>query len=38
LAGSDQLGSILVIAIVVLAVGGVVLMIVGSFIKPKPRE
>jgi hypothetical protein len=37
LAGSDQLGSILVVAIIVLAVGGVVLMIVGSFIKPKPR-
>jgi len=31
--GSDPLGTILVVAIVVLAVGGVILMVVGSMIK-----
>jgi uncharacterized protein YkwD len=31
--GSDPLGSILVVAIIVLAVGGVILMVVGSMIK-----
>jgi LysM repeat protein len=35
--GSDQLGSILVIAIIILAVGGVILMVVGSFMKQKPK-
>lgn len=36
-AGSDQLGNILVVAIIVLAVGGVILMVVGSFMKQKPK-
>lgn len=36
--GPDQLGNILVIAIIILAVGGVVLMVVGSFMKQKPRN
>jgi LysM repeat protein len=35
--GSDQVGNILVVAIVVLAGGGVILMVVGSFIKAKPK-
>jgi hypothetical protein len=36
--GSDQLGNILVIAIIVMAVGGVILMVVGSVIKRNTRE
>jgi LysM repeat protein len=36
-AKSDQVGNFLVIAIIVLAVGGVVLMVVGSFMKQKPK-
>jgi LysM repeat protein len=35
--GSDALGSILVIAIIVLAAGGVILMVVGSLIKRRSR-
>jgi LysM repeat protein len=35
--GTDQLGNILVIAIIVMAVGGVILMVVGSVIKRSTR-
>jgi LysM repeat protein len=35
--GSDQLGNILVIAIIVMAIGGVILMVVGSVIKRSTR-
>jgi hypothetical protein len=35
--GSDQLGNILVIAIIIMAVGGVILMVVGSVIKRSTR-
>ncbi len=35
--GSDQVGNILVVAIVVLAVGGVVLMVAGSLIKRRAK-
>jgi LysM repeat protein len=36
--GSDQVGNILVIAIVGLAVGGVLLMVIGSFMKRNNRD
>ena len=35
--GSDTLGNILVIAIIVMAIGGVLLMVLGSVIKRNPK-